>query len=275
MAQFPLAVGGGSCSGTTTTSNATSGVRAISAAASANTKGSWTEIIASTAEDYECLLFMFSAATSNVSYLVDVGIGGAGSEVAIVSDIHTSIGNNSSEWFSIPRAIPAGTRISVRVASSTLSSQVRAAVVGIKGGWFTPQGGGDVTTYGANAADSGGTPVDAGASANTFGAWAQLTASTGADIKAIAIRTGGVNNATPTTGQGLLQVGVGAGGSEQPLFEIPFQMGTTIDNYGPMPHMWFPADVPSGSRLAARVMMTVTDATDRVMDVVAYGLEAA
>lgn len=275
MAQFPLAVGGGSCSGTTTSNNVTSGVRAVAAAASANTKGSWVELIASTAEDYECLLVHFAAATSNVSYLLDIGIGGAGSEVVIVSDVHTSIGNNSSEWFVVPRSIPSGTRVSARVASSTLSSQLRCAVVGIKGGWFTPQGGGDITTYGANAADSGGTPVDAGASANTFGAWAQLTASTGADLKGIAVRTGGVNNTTPTTGQGLLQIGVGAGGSEVGLFEIPFNMGTTIDNYGPMPPLWFPADIPAGSRLAARVMMTVTDATDRVMDVVAYGLEAA
>ncbi len=275
MVQFPMAVGGGSCSGTTTSNNVTSGVRAVAAAASANTKGAWVELIASTAEDYDCLLVHFAAATSNVSYLVDVGIGGAGSEVLIVENIHTSIGNNSSEWFSIPRAIPAGTRISMRCASSTLSSQVRGAVVGVKGGWFTPQGGGDITTYGANTADSGGTSVNAGATANTFGVWSELTASTPADIKALCVRTGGVNNTTPTTGQGLLQIGVGAGGSEVGLFEIPFNMGTTIDNYGPMPHFWFPADIPVGSRLAARVMMTVTDATDRVMDVVAYGLEAA
>lgn len=274
MAQFPMAVGGGSCSGTTTSNNVTSGVRAVAAAASANTKGAWVELIASTAEDYDAILVHYAAATSNVSYLVDVGIGGAGSEVVIAANIHTSIGNNSSEWFVIPRAIPAGTRISMRCASSTLSSQVRGGIVGVKGGWFTPQGGGDVITYGANAADSGGTPVDAGATANTYGAWAQLTASTGADVKALCVKTGGINNTTPTTGQGLLQIGVGAAASEQPLFEIPFNMGTTIDNYGPMPPFWFPVSVPAGSRLAARVMMTVTDATDRLMDVVAYGLEA-
>ncbi len=274
MAQFPLAVGGGSSSGTTTTSNATSGVRGISASATTNTKGAWTEIIASSAEDYDCLLFMFAAATSNVSYLVDVGIGGAGSEVVIAADIHTSIGNNSAEWFAIPRSIPAGTRISVRCASSTASSQVRVGVTGVKGGWLHPQGGGDITTYGANAADSGGVSVNAGATANTFGVWSELTASTVADAKGIAVRPGGANNATPTTGQGLLQIGVGGSGSERPLFEVPFSMGTTIDNYGPMPDFWFPVSVPSGSRLAARVMMTVTDATDRIMDVVAYALEA-
>ena len=274
MAQFPLAVGGGSCSGTTTSSNATSGVRAVSAAATANTKGAWTELLASTVEDYDALLVHYAAATSNVSYLVDVGIGGAGAEVPIVSDIHTSIGNNASEWFVVPRAIPAGTRVSMRCASSTLSSQVRGALVGVKGGWFYPQGGGDISTYGANAADSGGTQLDAGATANTYGAWVQLTASTAADMKALCAKLGGINNATPTTGQGLLQLGVGAAAAEQPLVEIPFNMGTTIDNYGPLPEFWFPVSVPSGSRLAARVMMTVTDVTDRLVDVVAYGWEA-
>lgn len=274
MAVFPLAVGGGSASGTTTSSNATSGVRAISASATANTKGSWTEIIASTAEDYDALLFMYTAVTSNVSYLVDVGIGAAAAEAAIVADIHTSIGNNASEWFLIPRALAAGTRISVRCASSTLSSQVRCGITGVKGGWYYPQGGGDIVTYGANAADSGGTPIDSGGTANTYGSWVQLTASTGADLKAICVKTGGINNTTPTTGQGLLQIGVGAAAAEQGLFEIPFQMGTTLDNYGPMPPFWFPVSIPSGSRLAARFMSTVTDVTDRVMDVVVYGLEA-
>lgn len=274
MAQFPLAVGGGSSSGTTTSNNVTSGVRALSASATANTKGAWLELIASTAEDFDRLLVMFSQATSNVSHLLDVGIGAAGSEVVIAPDIHTSAGNNASEWFEVPRSIPAGTRIAVRNQCSTASSQLRVGVVGSKGGWFTPQGGGDIAAYGAATADSGGTSIDSGATANTFGAWVQLTASTGADVKALAVRTGGKNNVTPTTGQGLLQIGVGAAAAEVGLFEVPFQIGTTRDNFGPMPPSWFPVSVPAGSRLAARWMSTVTDATDRQMDVVAYGWEA-
>lgn len=274
MAQFPLAVGGGSTSGTTTSNNVTGGVRTTSASATAHVKGAWNELVASTAEDYDCLLFMFGQVTSNTSHLIDVGIGGAGAEQVIVADLHTSQGNNTSEWFTIPRAIPAGTRIAVRSQCSTASSQFRSAVMGVKGGFLYPQGGGDIVTMGAAAADSGGTSIDSGATANTYGAWVQLAASTTGDLKAMTVRTGGKNNTTPTTGQGLLQIGVGAAAAEVGLFEVPLITGTALDNYGPCPSFWFPVDVPAGSRIAARWMASYTDATDRQMDVVAYGWEA-
>ena len=271
MGVIPLAVGGGAVEGPTTTSG---GIPTVSAAATANTKGAYTQLVASTGFDYDGLLVMYAAVSANVSYLLDVAIGAAASEVIIAGDIHTSWQNNIPQWFYIPRPIPAGTRIAARCQSSTLSSQMRVSAVGVKGGWFAPSGGGDVVTLGANTADSGGTPIDAGATANTFGAWVQLAASTTSDIKGMCCTSGGINNATPTTGQGLLQIGVGAAAAEQPVLELPFQMGTAGDNYGPLPHLWLPCSIPAGSRVAARWMSTVTDATDRIFDVVAHGWEA-
>lgn len=269
-----MAVGGGSCSGTTTSSNVTSGFRAFTASATVNTKGAWVELIASTAEDYDALLVSWAISASNISNLIDVGIGGAGAEQVIVDNLHTSIANSITEWFLIPKAIPAGTRIAVRSQSTTASAQARAGVTGMKAGWFYPQGGGDIVTLGANTADSGGTQLDAGATANTFGAWVQLTASTANPIKAMALRTGAINNAAATAGQAVLQIGVGAAAAEQGLFEVAFNIGAVGSNFGPMPPVWFPVSIPAGVRVAARFMSTVTDATDRLMDVVAYGLEA-
>lgn len=269
-----MALGGGNCSGTTTSNNVTSGYRTVSASATANAKGAWTELIASTVEDYDCLLVGYSISASNTSHLIDIGVGAAAAEQVVMADIHTSTGNNLTEWIVIPRAIPAGTRISTRGQCSTASGQFRVGVVGMKGGWRWPPGGGDIVTWGANAADSGGTPIDSGATANTFGAWVQLVASTAQDVHAVCLRTGGVNNTAPTAGQGLLQIGVGAAAAEQGLFEVPFSVSTVADNYGPMPDVWFPVSIPAGTRVAARWMSTVTDATDRIMDVVAYGLEA-
>jgi hypothetical protein len=268
-----MAVGGGSASGTTTSNNVTSGFRTISAT-TANVKGSWTELIASTAEDYDALLVAFAISASNTSHLIDIGIGASAAEVVVMADIHTSIANNITEWVVIPKALPAGTRIATRSQCSTASGQYRVGVVGVKGGWYYPQGGGDIATLGANAADSGGTQLDSGATANTFGAWVQLTASTANPIKAICLRTGAINNAAATTGQALLQVGVGAAAAEQGLFEVPFAVGAVGSSFGPMPEFWFPVSIPAGTRVAARWMSTIIDATDRLIDVVAYGLEA-
>lgn len=274
MAQWPMAVGGGSCSGTTTSNNVTSGFRTVSASATVNTKGAWTELVASTAEDYDALAVSFALSASNVSHLIDIGIGAAGSELVVMGDVHTSIANNITEWVMIPKAIPAGTRISTRSQCSTASGQYRAGVTGVKGGWYYPQGGGDIVTLGANAADSGGTQIDSGATANTFGAWVQLVASTTNPIKAMCVRTGAINNAAATTGQALLQIGVGAAAAEVGLFEVPFAVGAVGSSFGPMPPLWFPVSVPASTRVAARWMSTITDATDRLMDVVVYGLEA-
>ena len=246
----------------------------MTSSATVNTKGAYTQLLASSGFDYDGLLVMFAVVSTNVRYLIDVAIGAAASEQIIAGDLHASWGNNIPQWFYIPRSIPAGTRVAARSQASTASAQVRMSVVGVKGGFFAPQGGGDIVTMGAAAGTSGGTAIDSGATANTFGAWVQLTGSTTDDIKALCCTSGGNNNTTPTTGQGLLQIGVGAAAAEVPVLELPFQMGTTADNYGPLPPFWLPCSIPAGTRVAARFMSTVTDAVDRVMHVVAHGWEA-
>ena len=270
-----MAVGGGEVDGPTTSSNAAGGVRTVSASGTANTKGAYVELVTSTAADADGMLVMYAQVTSNVSHLCDFSIGGAGSEVLMATNLHLSAGNNVPEWFYVPGPIPAGSRIACRTQCSTASSQLVASCVLVKGGWFAPPPGGSIVTLGANTADSGGTPINAGAVANTFGAWVQLTASTPQDIKAMALKVGGINNTTPTVGSGVFQIGFGAAAAEVPVLAVPNRMGTALDNYGPMPDFWFPCSIPAGSRVAARWMSTVTDATDRVCDLIGYGLECA
>ena len=94
-------------------------------------------------------------------------------------------------------------------------------------------------------------------------------------VKAMALKVGGINNTTPSVGGGVFQIGFGAAAAEVPVLAVPNRMGTALDNYGPMPDFWFPCSIPAGSRVAARWMSTVTDATDRICDIIAYGLECA
>jgi len=87
----------------------------LTSSSSANTKGSWAEVIHSLTAATCWFIVMFTPFSSN-GYFVDIGIGAAASEVAIISDLFL---NNQGTYQGIPMSIgpirfPAGTRISAR-----------------------------------------------------------------------------------------------------------------------------------------------------------------
>jgi hypothetical protein len=97
---------------------------------------SWTQIAASTSQDYQCLVAVFSLSTNNsaaATLQMDVGIGPAGSEQAVITAILTTsiseainkqtVGNGRLLYllhFPPSGAIPAGTRIVGRRSASLL-----------------------------------------------------------------------------------------------------------------------------------------------------------
>lgn len=269
MAVFPQAIDAGVAIGPTTSSDVT----AVTASASTNTKGAYAAVVASTAVDCDGFLVTFAGQTSNVRVLLDIAIGGAGSEDVIVDNLLWSANQNLVHTFYVPVSLPAGTRIAARCQSSTGSVVTAVSVVLVKGGWRTPPSASAVITWGANTADSGGTALDAGAAANTFGTVVELAASTAADVFAVALQTAANANTTPKAGSFLVEILVGGAGSEVPVAAIGFRAAGVADSYGPGPDFWFPCAIPAGSRVSARVMSTVTDATDRVLDVVVFGME--
>lgn len=88
----------------------------------AHTDGAWTELIAATGFNYKWLgLSVYNSSDTGyggaVSTLIDLAVGGAGSEVAIVNDLVFSgdtITDGTQGEVCFPVAIPAGTRISAR-----------------------------------------------------------------------------------------------------------------------------------------------------------------
>lgn len=241
---------------------------------SANTKGSWTEIVASTAFAADELLLTLGQSNAICSGLVDIAIGASGSEQIIAADILCAGSPRMATSFPLPLSVPVASRIAARVADSDGAQAFQVRVNLIRSGlWATPPAG-QILTIGANAADSGGVAVDPGGSINTYGAWSQITGSTSAYIAALSVRIGGANNAAPAdSALGFyLDIGVGGSGSEVAIYEgLPFG-SQSAGWYGPNPGMWLPAGIPAGSRLAARARSNVTDATDRLFDVVLYGL---
>jgi hypothetical protein len=127
---------------------------------------------------------------------------------------------------------------------------------------------------GAVPADSGGTEIDPGGTANVKGAWTQITASTAADLAALVMAVGHRGNGALRHEQLLFDVGVGAAGSEQVLVPDWVVSVSLSETLTPPWTPVLPVSVPAGSRLAVRSQCSDPDASDRLMDVVLYGVVA-
>jgi hypothetical protein len=143
----------------------------------AHTKNAtWTELIAATAFDCELILvtvYANNVANGNSSTLLDIGIGAAAAETAIIPDIAAGFVNTvdvggGGRTSPFPLYIPSGSRLSARTQSVRTTGSV-TVLVQLFGGNRHPDAwwyGSHVTTYGANAANSAGakfTPGNSGA----------------------------------------------------------------------------------------------------------------
>lgn len=242
----------------------------VSASGSTNTKGAWTQIVAATTYEYDSIIISYCPNVAGQSHLVDLGIGAAAAEQTLVPNIFAQGNIEAVMHIQIPVNIPAGSRISVRNQCTSASGQVIVNVIGVCSGlWGTPPGG-QILDLASVTASSRGVSVDAGAVASTYGAWTQLIASTTLDIAAVMLQIGGIVNVNPSAAVFHAQIGVGAAASEQLLHELFF--ATNITAWFTCHPYWLPASIPAGSRIAARIKSSTTDATDRVASLNLFGL---
>jgi hypothetical protein len=104
-----------------------------------NAEGSWTQIVASTAEDYAGVMLshLFNVDTTLTAELVgcgDVGVGGAGSEKVVGENITYSLlhtANETRNSFHMPAfiGIPAGSRLSARWSGSLTADGTNSIIV--------------------------------------------------------------------------------------------------------------------------------------------------
>jgi hypothetical protein len=137
----------------------------------AHTKNpTYTQLIASTAFDAQFVVVTVafnSVSNTDSSTLLDIAIGAAASESVVIPDIAAgfvgSFGANV-RWYPFPLGIPSGSRISARTQSIRTTGSV-AVLIQLYGGPRHPDAwwyGSQVTTYGANAANSSGTAFTPG-----------------------------------------------------------------------------------------------------------------
>ena len=136
----------------------------------ANAKGSYTELIASTAFDATAFIWYTAGKTASESYLLDLALGAAGSEQIIVADFALKCRRNvpahpTVSLFELP--VPEGSRIAVQGQSTTASDPLDTQVLLIGYSFLPSSPFGRAETYGADGAASKGTAIDPGATANT------------------------------------------------------------------------------------------------------------
>lgn len=253
---------------------ATSTGTAIASSATTNTKGSWVELIASTAFDSSWVMVNW-AGFDNVAgpdFLFDIGVGASGSEQVIVANL---IAGQRGTWvpggYLFPLAIPAGSRVAMRAQVNSGSARTGRVAIQIFGGGWNQDPGNRVVTYGAATADSGGVNVDPGGTVNTEGAWSEITSATTHDHFWLSLGIGNQLNTGRSLCDWLIDIAAGASGSEQLLIADLVMTGVAASLMVPQVFS-LPMSVPAGTRLSVRAQCSINDATDRTFDAVVYGV---
>lgn len=245
-------------------------------AASNNTKGAWVELSASTPVAAQGILVQMGGvggAATNV--LFDLGVGPAGSEIVILGNFLQNYNVNACAYRAhalfLPIGIPAGTRLAIRSQGALKAGVAWVSINLVAGGLLFPMPLSQIDTYGANTGTSGGTSIDPGATINTYGAWVQLSASCN-DLKMLFMAIGSQNNTGTSAALWRVDVGIGAAGYEYAVIS-QLELGSGITGAVCPPSMGpFPVHIPAGTRIAVRAQCSINDATDRLFDIVLYGM---
>ena len=280
--------GGLSFANATSIGAATSGTTGgtyLAGSSSTYTKSAWTQLIASTTTDITWVLVSGQCSlVAGVSFALDIGIGASGSEIVIVNNLSLqgvlvalSVGDAFSFFF--PLSIPAGTRIAARFSATVGSVSITLSMLGFQDTYQSAGSGSAVDTIGFSTVTNLGTQVDPGGSTNTKGAYATI-GTTVADLAGFMIVVDtqnaiGSSNAIGYT-QWLIDIAVGATGSEVVILPNLYQAGYTLTlNYAAIfvpVTMYFPIQIPVGSRIAARAQSTTAYTPDRLIGIAAYGV---
>lgn len=248
----------------------------ITANASANTKGSYTQLIASTSHDITGIMVNGGdVSNSSVDILLDVAVGAVSSEQVILSNLYFSSGTGSVSYndpYVFPIFIPAGSRIAVRSQSSTGSEPITINVHLFSHGIKAISPLSIVTTIGDDTSDSGGTSIDSGGSANTKGSYTELITSTSHDIYKLVVCIGNQANTQRASYTWLVDIAIGAAASEQIVIpDLQLFCSSSADTIFPRTFQ-FDCFIPAGSRIAARSQCSGTNVTDRLVDIILYGV---
>jgi hypothetical protein len=236
------------------------GAITVTASATAHTKGAWVQLVASTVQDHGALVIqpddIFVSAT-NTSTLMDIGVGAAGSEQVVLSNV------NMGAWakgtmFQAPLFIPEGSRVAVRIQSAVSSKSFPMRVNFIPCSTLADAAQFS-ETWGVSTATSAGTQLPAATTAGVKTAWQQISAGITRDTSwlAFSLANSGTNIGACKGG---FDVGYGPSGSEVPFMQNARWELLGTESINPC-HFIVPCNLPAGTRLVIRYDSTVTTAS--------------
>jgi hypothetical protein len=248
-------------------SSYTYGGTTITGSATANTKGAYTQLTASTTGDTTHILVKFCMADSSISptgVLIDIAVGASGSEQVIIPNFMVAVDGgyiSTTSTLLFPIAIPSGTRIAARCQASVGSFPMGLALI-LFDGSFDTQSFAGVDAIGVSTATSVGTAVALGSGVK--GSYVQITSSTTQDYAGISFSLEG------SQPQFVIDVAIGASGSE--VIVIPDWTGNGPGGTQPLasPQFFLPMNVPAGTRIAVRG--SATGGSTITYTFVVYGL---
>lgn len=226
----------------------------------AHTMGAWTELIAATSQPADVIwLAMFAASSASgtdSSSLLNIGIGGAGSEQIIVPNVPVGYKLSAAPFpwiYMIPVHIPDGSRVAIQVQSAQTSKQIQITWMlgSLPHGRRAPS---KVFSIGADSATSKGVNLSNPGASNTKGAWTEITSATTMPFGALVVGIQGAGSTALQTENDLVDIGIGPAGAEQVLpggGDFHVRGSNTEAVTGGMP--WtIPCRLPAGTRIAAR-----------------------
>lgn len=250
------------------------GLSGLTGGATAYTKGAWTQVSASTTADTAAIMFQVIKTGGNVTSAIDIGIGAAGSEIALVSNLLISNTAQIAVIYQMPLSIPAGSRLAMRMATEGTSQNVYYRVSLFDDTSLSTAAGSAIDTYGFNSATNNGATIVGGGAAK--GAYTELTASATADLAGFLLAFDSQGHTTAANGGDIVfDIAIGAAGAEQVILPNTWNYLTAGTNVAQLQYMntsFIPIQIPAGSRIAARAQTAISTSPDNNFGLTLYGV---
>lgn len=245
-----------------------------SSGTSVSTGSTWTEVFSATSSDSDLMVLKILNTVGTDQYIIDIAIGGAGSEEFLCENLicDETDGVGLSTVYVLPVKIAKGERVSIRTLADSGGRNIVYTMDLFAGGMTSFQSGGSIVPNGVDTAGRSGTAIDPGGTANTKGGYVEITASTPSDFKGFIVAFGNNKNGTISSNNGLADLAIGGSGSEEIILpDIWYKLSSTEQGHVPV---FYPIDIPAGTRLAMRAQSTSIDAADRLFTTAIYGVVA-
>jgi len=265
-------VGGGGVLTPTDSISSTSLVVAVTPGA--GSKGSYAELISAANNrdgDWNGFwIFLKKNGSGMNNHAVDFAVGAGGSEQVVMADFKYSAKNTvGTTGIFVPLRIPGGTRVSCAIASAGTET-IEVQAVGVAGAFSSLPAFGNMDAMGITVSNGDGVDIDPGGTINTKGAYSQIIASTLHHYKHLIVCIGNSDNQGGTLTHHLMDFAVGAASSEQ-IFAADIAAVASPQELIIPQLQSFPVDIQQGARIAVRTQCTITDATDRLLDIAIMG----